>query len=261
MVRPEIVLAVALINFLAAFVGVVLILRNRTWSERNLRWGVGFGAGLLIGTSLLEIIPTAMDLAGEHAMLFVLLGFVGFFLIEKVAGVHPPECPDGEPHFHFSMATFVALCLHALLDGMVIGLGLHFSEAFGLVIFVAILFHKLPLAVSLAGVFLAGSKRRNAVIQMLIFALATPLGLLATVAFLGEIPEEVMGAVVAISAGFFIYLGATDMLPEINHPWRDCEKGPHAEPKPVRRWEGWEASVWVLIGMGVSFIPHLLLEG
>ena len=250
MVRTELVLAVALINFLAAFVGVVLILWNRTWSERNLRWGIGFGAGLLIGISMLEIIPTAMDLAGEHAMIFVLLGFVGFFLMEKITREEPGDCSAAGRHFHFTFASYVALCLHALLDGMV-----------GLVIFAAILFHKLPLAISLAGVFLRSSKKRTAVIQMLIFALATPLGLVAAVLFLRDIPEHVMGAVVALSAGLFLYLGATDMLPEIDLPWPGCEPGNPEGNQPPDNWHSWEPVLWVLIGMAVSFIPHLLLEG
>jgi len=93
MVRTDLVAAVALINFLAAFAGVLLILWNRTWSPRNLRWGIGFGAGLLIGISMLEIIPTAMDLAGERAMSFVLLGFVGFFLLAKATRADPADCP------------------------------------------------------------------------------------------------------------------------------------------------------------------------
>ena len=76
MVRPEIVIGVALISFIAGFVGVVLILWNKRWSTRSLHWGIGFGAGLLIGISLLDIIPTAIDLATEKAMVFVLLGFV-----------------------------------------------------------------------------------------------------------------------------------------------------------------------------------------
>ena len=261
MVRPEIVLAVALISFLAGFVGVVLILWNKRWSARSLHWGIGFGAGLLIGISLLEIIPTAIDLATEKAMAFVLLGFVVFFLVEKFTLVHHFDRKGDEGYFHFSMATFVALCIHALLDGIVIGLGLHFDEAFGLVIFAAILFHKLPLAVSVASVFLGEIQRRKAVFQMLAFTLATPVGLIAAVVLLRDLPQEVIGAVVGLSAGIFIYLGATDMLPEINHPWHAGERGENDQKRPAGRWITWEPTVWVLIGMIVSYFPHLLLEG
>ena len=261
MVRTEIVLAVALISFFAGFVGVVLILWNKRWSARSLNWGIGFGAGLLIGISLLEIIPTAIDLATEKAMVFVLLGFVGFFLVEKFTLVHHFERLQEESPFHFSLATYVALCLHAVLDGIVIGLGLHFNEAFGLMIFLAILFHKLPLAVSVASFFLGHLKRSTAVLQMLIFTLATPAGLVAAVMFLQDLSEEVMGAVVGLSAGIFIYLGATDMLPEINHAGQSCEGSDTAERHPAGRWISWEPTAWVLIGMIVSYLPHLLLEG
>ena len=261
MVRTEVVLAVALISFFAGFVGVVLILWNKRWSARSLHWGIGFGAGLLIGISLLEIIPTAIDLATEKAMVFVLLGFVGFFLVEKFTLVHHFDRVEDGSRFHFSMATFVALCLHAVLDGIVIGLGLHFNEAFGLVIFLAILFHKLPLAVSVASVFLGHIKRSTAALQMLLFTLATPVGLVAAVVFLRDLPEGVMGAVVGLSAGIFIYLGATDMLPEINHPGHAGEGAERAERHPPGRWITWEPTVWVLVGMIVSYFPHLFLEG
>jgi zinc transporter ZupT len=262
MVRNEIVLAVALISFFAGFVGVVLILWNKRWSKRSLDWGIGFGAGLLIGISLLEIIPTAIELATEKAMIFVMLGFLGFFLVEKVTLVHHFErAHEGGRPFHFSMATFVALCLHALLDGIVIGLGLHFNEAFGLVIFVAILFHKLPLAVSVASVFLGHLRRSTAALQMLLFTLSTPVGLIAAVFFLKGLSQQVMGAVVGLSAGIFIYLGATDMLPEINHTEHGVEEPGISGRHPASRWITWEPTVWVVIGMIVSYFPHLLLDG
>ena len=261
MIHPEIVLAVALINFLAGFVGIVMILSNKKWDERNLHWGIGFGAGLLIGLSFLEIIPTAIDLATEEAMIFALLGFTGFFLIEKVTLIHHFDRAESghEGPLHFSDTTFIALCLHALLDGVVIGLGLHFDEAFGLVIFVAILFHKMPLAVSVAGVFLSSRKKKKAVMQMLAFALATPVGLVAAVLLLGELPKNIIGNVIALSAGIFIYLGATDMLPEITHPGHGHSGKSQDNVHAGIGWIAWEPTVWVLIGMLVSFVPHLLL--
>jgi len=181
--------------------------------------------------------------------------------VEKFTLIHHFDRIGDERYFHLSMATFVALCLHALLDGIVIGLGLHFDEAFGLVIFAAILFHKLPLAVSVASVFLGEIQRRKAVFQMLAFTLATPVGLIAAVVLLRDLPQEVIGAVVGLSAGIFIYLGATDMLPEINHPWHAGERGENDQKRPAGRWTAWEPTVWVLIGMIVSYFPHLLLEG
>jgi zinc and cadmium transporter len=261
MVRAETVLAVGLISFIAGLAGVILILSNRRWSTRSLQWGVGFGAGLLIGISLLEIIPTAIDLAAEKAMVFVLLGFAGFFLVEKFTLVHNFERMGSTGAFRFSRATFAALCLHALLDGIVIGLGLHFNEAFGLLVFVGILFHKLPLAVSVASVFLGNERRRDAAVHMLIFALSTPVGLVAALMFLKGLSQNVLGDVVGLSAGIFIYLGATDMLPELKHAGHAGEAAESGERHPLGRWITWEPTLWVLIGMIVSFVPHLLLEG
>jgi zinc transporter ZupT len=94
---------------------------------------------------------------------------------------------------------------------------------------------------------------------MLIFALSTPVGLIASVLFLGDLPREIIGNVVALSAGIFIYLGATDMLPEISHPGHAQEGSPHDPARPPSKWIAWEPTIWVLIGMILSFVPHLLL--
>jgi len=249
---------VALTSFFAGSAGVALILLDIRWSQRNLGWGIGFGAGLLIGLSFLEILPTAMELAPEGAMFFALIGFMSFFLIERFTMIHRFEQVPEEAGFLFSKATFVALCLHAILDGIVIGLGLHLNETFGLIIFAAILFHKLPLSISVASVFLGKTEKKTAVGQMFIFAAATPVGLVAAVAILRGIPEASIGLVVALSAGIFFYLGATDMLPEITHG------GPHTaglqgeEPVKQSKWLSWEPTLWVFFGLLASFLPALL---
>ncbi len=259
MVQTDLLLAVALINFLAGFLGVALILLNIRWSERNLRWGIGFGAGLLIGLSFLEILPAAIELVHEQAMLFVLAGFMGFFLIERFIHIHRFEQIALEGgSFHFSKATFLALCVHATLDGIVIGMGLHLDETFGLIVFAAILFHKLPLAISVAGLFLGNVPKKSAVIQMLGFALATPAGLLAAVAVLRDIPENVIGSVVAMSAGIFLYLGATDMLPEITHATHPHAHDSRTDIREPDMWRSWEPTLWVFIGIAASVLPQLL---
>jgi len=255
----EFALAAGLITFFAGFIGVALILLNLRWSDRNLRWGVGFGAGLLIGLSFLEIIPTSMDLAGEDAMLYVLVGFISFFMIEKFIQVHRFEEIEAQRAFHFSRAIIVALCLHALLDGLVIGLGFHFDEVFGMIVFLAILFHKLPVSVSMASIFLGGAERRSAIIQMLVFSFATPVGIMLSLYILEGVPDQVIGLVVALSAGVFLYLGATDMLPDISHGERHGSHVQDEKAQNKNKWSIWEPTLWVFIGIAASLVPRLLI--
>ena len=261
MVSTELVLGVGLACFLAGFVGVLLILLKIRLSERNLRWGIGFGAGILIGLSFLEILPEAMELAPHGAMAFVVIGFMGFFIIERFTQIHRFEHMGEKGGFHFSKASFVALCLHAFLDGVVIGMGLHLGETFGMIVFAAILFHKLPLAASVASIFLGKEDRKSAIIQMLIFAGATPVGLAAAYAGLGEVPVRYIGFIMALSAGMFLYLGATDMLPEISHGGHGGHDADGHQHRPSA-WLSWESTLWVFVGILASLLPRLFgIEG
>ena len=156
MISFEIWIAVISVSFIVGFMGVILILWNKKLDERNLHWGIGFAAGVLIGIAILEIIPTAISLSDSDIMIYTLIGFLGFFILEKRILIHHFDRKESETEgspFHFSVITFVAFSFHALLDGFVIGLGLEFSEKFGLIIFIAIVLHKLPLTVSIASVF------------------------------------------------------------------------------------------------------------
>ena len=112
----------------------------------------------------------------------------------------------------------------------------------------------------MASVFLGTASKRSSVLQMLAFALATPVGLVTAVLFLGDLPEDIVGALVGLSAGIFVYLGATDMLPEIKHPPQRPQDENRRREDPMSRWIAWEPTAWVLLGMMVSSVPHQLIE-
>lgn len=252
MIQLEIFIAVIMISFLATFIGVIIILLDKKWDDVKLHWGIGFAAGLLIGISLLEIIPTAISLSeSENIMVFALIGFLTFFILEKFILLHHFDRKE-ESHIQFSLITFIALCLHAFLDGIIIGLGLEFSELFGLILFMAIIIHKLPLAISVAGILLLNIKKQKATVEMLFFSFMTPLGLIIANNLLSGLQQGIIAMLLALSAGILIYLGATDMLPEITH--LNHQKTTHGSLKNSEL----KSTFWVILGFSLSLIPALL---
>ena len=253
MITFEILISVIVVSFLAGFIGVILIIHGKKWDEQKFHWGLGFSAGLLIGISLLEIIPTAISLTeSKNIMVFALIGFLTFFILEKFILLHHFDRHE-KKNMEISLITFIALSIHAFLDGIIIGLGLEFSEKFGIILFVAIIFHKLPLSISVGSLLLTNIKRKKAVIKMLIFSFMTPIGLIIASNVLTGIQQDNVAILLALSAGILIYLGATDMLPEITH--HTHQETEHASLKKAEI----NSTIWVILGFSISLIPNLLL--
>ena len=258
MVQIEIILLLAFVNFIAGFIGTILIFFNKHWDEQKLHWGLGFSAGLLLAISLLEIIPTAIEMSDSHdIMIYTLIGFLAFFILEQFILIHhfDRHSDHGTQMYAISLSTLIALCIHAFLDGVVIGLGFEFNNEFGLIIFIGIIFHRLPLAVSLANLFINQENRNNALLKMTFFSIMAPTGLLISYFGLSGLSTEFFATMIAISAGMFIYIGATDMIPELSHS---------REIKPTKGIKDlikkWEATFFIILGMLTAILPHLFLE-
>lgn len=260
MIQIELIYAIAGINFIAGFIGVILIYLNKNWDEDKLHRGLGFSAGILIAIAILEIIPTAIEMSGSNdIMIYTLLGFLIFFLLEQFILIHhfDRHSEHGSKHYQFTSATFIALCIHAFLDGIVIGIGFEFSEEFGIIVFVAIIFHRFPLAISMANIFLFNNVKNTAMLKMTIFSSMAPFGLIFAISFLSSVPIEVLASLIAVSGGMFIYLGATDMIPELSH---NEIKEVEGLSQLIKLWLKWESTIFVVLGMFVALIPHFLLK-
>jgi zinc transporter ZupT len=116
-----------------------------------------------------------------------------------------------------SISTFVGLFIHAFFDGFAISAGMQYDFYLGVLVFVAVLLHKIPEGLTIASVMLAAAQpRRTALLASGAIGVATMLGVLS-VFLLSGIDEKIVGTAFAFSAGIATYVGASDLIPEINH--------------------------------------------
>ena len=230
-------LAAALANVL----GGLLVVR-RDWSRQYLQYFVGLGAGFMLTAVLLEILPESLNLAGERAFLFVLVGYLVVHFFEHTLA----------PHFHFGEETHVesirekgagyfallGLGIHTFFDGVAVGSGFLISPYLGGVIFLAVFLHKLPEGFTVASLMLAsGQSRRVALLSSALLGALTLLGVLLMNVLKGQVAYAL-----PLSAGVTLYVAATDLIPEANH-------------QPGFRMAG-----MVFLGVALMFVLHFLFR-
>lgn len=185
-------------------------------AERSLRYFVALGAGFLMATTVLEMLPESMKLNATIAPILVMAGYCAIHFLEHTVNAHfhfGAETHAGEfVSARTSYSVLGGLVLHSLFDGVAIGSGFAISGALGWLIFAAIFLHKAPEGFTIASVMLAsGGSRGNAFLATVTLAVATVSGVL----FMTIAPDLVAYGL-PLSAGVGLYVAATDLVPEVN---------------------------------------------
>jgi zinc and cadmium transporter len=195
---------------------------RREWPRKYLQYFLALGAGYMLSVAFVEVIPESIQLAGENALIFVLIGYFLIHLFEHIIA----------PHFHFGEEThteemhgqharrtvLLGMTIHTFFDGVAIAAGFLISNWLGMVIFVAVFLHKLPEGFTIASVVLAsGQGKGNAVRAAGLLGAATLAGVLLTSQLQGQLKYAL-----PLSGGVTVYVAATDLLPEVNREpnWR-----------------------------------------
>ncbi|MDX1387445.1 MAG: ZIP family metal transporter [bacterium] len=197
---------------LAVFLGGILPL-IRKWDRRYLPIILSLAAGLMLGSAFFHLIPEAFSTTGKTISFYILAGFLFLFLIEKFITVHICEIFDCEVH-RIGISAFIGIAIHTLTDGVALGSGL-MIPGLGFVVFLAIVSHKAPELFSLTTVLIhTGTSRwRIFWINLIILALV-PLGATLAYAFLKPSDPTWIGRAVGFSAGTFLHISLSDLLPE-----------------------------------------------
>jgi ZIP family zinc transporter/zinc and cadmium transporter len=212
----------------ATFAGMYLVLMRKKLSSAASANLVSYAAGVLLGVGILHVLPEAQELT-EHAPIFVLLSFVLFYFLEHhilihagheelhhtridVAAGHDECCRHPHP---LGIIAFVGMGMHSLIDGLIIGTGFEVSSEVGLLSAIAVIAHEVPEGIAMISILLHyGYQRRKGIIYTSLVAIATPLAAIATFALVREIDPSSLGILLALAAGSFIYIGASDLIPE-----------------------------------------------
>ncbi len=211
-----------------------LLIARRQWSRHYLKYFIALGAGFMLATAMIEMIPEAVQLSGKGAAIFLpgrsyyfvggpdlvfMLVLTGYFLVHFFEHTLAPHFHFGEEthheeisHAHASYAALLGLVIHTFFDGVAIASGLLVSNWLGGVIFVAIFLHKIPEGFTVASLMLAsGQSRRAAFGSSAILGAAT----LAGMALMFVLRSAVADAL-PFSAGVTLYVAASDLIPEVN---------------------------------------------
>ena len=207
-----------ILGAIAALADVVggLVLVRAEGVERYLRYFVALGAGFLMATALLEMMPEGLRLSPKLGPVLIMGGYCVVHLLEHTINAHfhyGEETHTGEfVSQRTGYSVLAGLSVHALFDGVAIGSGFALHDWLGWLIFLAILLHKAPEGFTMASVMLASGRSRTAAFYS---AVGLAVATLAGVLVIGLAPGLVLYGL-PLSAGVALYVAATDLVPEVN---------------------------------------------
>jgi ZIP family zinc transporter len=238
-----IVVFIACATMVATFLGGIFAIQMREW----LHLIIGFSAGAVIGVALFDLLPEAISLGSRYhsparTAFFVAAGFLVFLILDRLVLLHTKSNQENEAPIR---GTFGAgtLSAHSVLDGVAIGVGFQASPAVGIIISAAVLTHDFSDGINTVSFILKnGGSKQRAFIWLSLDAIAPVLGVASTMLF--RIPESVIGLVLALFTGCFLYLGASDLIPESQK----------RNPRPV-------TTAMTLLGAGTLYVAVRLSGG
>jgi zinc transporter, ZIP family len=218
---PDVAIPLAGLAVLAIFAGGAIALRL----HHSLPTVVALSGGIVVAVALLEILPEAIENVGDahDAVPLVALGFIAFFLMERVLVLHHRDDPE-EARAHGSVGALgaIGLSLHSFTDGLGIGLAFSVDAETGFLVLLAVVSHAFADGLNTVSFVLSQSgDRRRAMRWLRIDAFAPLAG--AVVGSLISVSDQTLGYFLAVYAGFFLYMGATDLLPAAHAHEHDGE--------------------------------------
>src|SRR4051795_10671735 len=208
----------ALAAFAMTLAGGAFAFRYR----RYLLYIMAFSSGLLIGVAFLDLVPEVAEIAFHESvpirwlMATLIAGFVAIFLLEKLTIIHSEKQHDAPGHHHHvGLVGAIGLSFHSFLDGLAIGVGFKAGTQVGLIVLLAVVAHDFADGLNTVTFMLATRNSRWRTAALLgIDAIAPVLGALC--AGMLRIDTRVIAYQLAFFAGFLLYLGASDLLPQVH---------------------------------------------
>jgi zinc transporter ZupT len=228
-----------------------------------LKYLLAIGAGFMLSVAVIEVLPQtiALWIEGDQdaealfaPMALMLSGYLLTQFVEHTIAPHfhlgeEMHCDD-EYHAHDELSTrslyaaITGLLVHTFFDGITIGAAAAIDSRVGLLVFLAVLLHKLPEGFTVGSMVLAsGRKRRFVTLATALLGATTLVGALAFY-LVGSHIDGMTKFTLPVAAGVTLYVAASDLIPEVNH---------HAG-SPVK------VSVAILAGIGLFFLAHTALH-
>ncbi len=216
-----IVLFWATIGSFFSLLGGIAMLRTKSVREKVIELALPFGAGALLAAAFLDLLPEAFELSENDNLLTIALGgFLLFFVLERLLGWFHHHHHDDETHgvrdkTHTNL-VIIGDTLHNLIDGIAIGAAFLVSIPTGIITAVAVAAHEIPQEIGDFGILLGkGMKASRVLLVNLLSSLATVVAALL-VFVVGSENFLPLPTLLALAAGMFIYIAASDIIPDIH---------------------------------------------
>lgn len=250
------VILATLAGSVISLVGGLYLLYGKKGVRILQQFAVPFAAGALLAAAFLDLLPGSMHEGNYKSMLTIaLIGLLVFFVLERsLSWFHHHHETATDDHTHSSRSVWLIVIgdtLHNFIDGMAIGAAFLVSPATGIVATIAIAAHEIPQELGDFGLMLSKGMKKRSVLLVNLLSAAVAVAGAVIVYGLGDTLPISESALLALTAGFFIYIAASDIIPSI-----------HAEPR--RKVANLKTAVLVgaVIVVGASsnyahsFIPH-----
>ncbi len=215
------VLIYSLLAGLATLLGIGLLSLNEKPALRYSHYLNSFAGGVLLAVAFFHQMPEATELAGaKSAFLFVAFGFALLYILESIlvfhsgVEVHYHGEGDGGGHRSKALVAFAGLSFHSLLDGLIIGVGFGVDKRLGVLMAVSVILHEVPEGTTTFSLLMGSVSRKAALWMSVAVALATPVGAIISLVAVPELTEAATGKLLALAAGSFLYIAASDLVPE-----------------------------------------------
>ena len=242
-------LAAAGANFLGGF-----LVTSRRLGHATLRYLIALGAGFMLAVVFINIIPETIEHLWDGKALVPMMWLLGgYLLIQFVEHTVAPHFHFGEETHeeamlaqHAALAGLSALMVHTFFDGVSIAVASLVNPQLGVLIFIAIMLHKLPEGFTVASMMLAaGRSHRSAKMAALLVGLATLAGVALVILFkdIAVYSRPLSAYVLPLSAGVTLYVAASDLIPEVN-----------------TREGGVKTSLMVFAGVALLYLTEMILN-
>lgn len=207
-------LATSLLAALVTAAGIYTIRRFADWGQRNTAYFMCFAAGVLIAAPFLHMIPKSFAMNAQAPM-WLLAGFLSLHLFNRFLTAFVCERDPDKKDYVIGVVPMLGIGFHSLIDGFIYSIAFTVSILTGYLATLGMVLHEFPegIITYLLLVRSGFSERKAAALAFVAAAATTPVGMLVSYPLISRINTQDLGALLALSAGALVYVGATHLLP------------------------------------------------
>lgn len=228
--------------------GGALIFTTKKRRDKAILLAMPFGAGALLAAAFFDLLPEAFELGEPRTLLlWTLAGFLFFFILERSVSWFHHHHDHGESAKNAGQRGLIVFgdLMHNAIDGIAIGAAFLVNPITGIVTTIAVCTHEIPKELGTFALLLSrGWKDKKVLLANVATAIATLLT--ASLTFiLGSDQHFPVAILLAMTAGFFIYIAASDIIPDI-----------HEQPRKTGMIQAWALIVGIIVVGAIITLLH-----